>query len=227
MKRVRLMTKRMIAVIVGVLIAAALTVAVFPLPSRASEDTSAVIYFTGIGCPHCAKVDPVLLEEWTSDYKNLVVIEYEIYQQGENAVLIDTYNESYSSGYGIPLVIFDREKSIAGDGPILDSFEDELSKHSSNPVLNRDGSAEQFDELDVNTLPFFPKLWARGRVAVKTSYVAAESEGSDSSRIVKRFLTSDDISFLVEEESLEPCLNREVQLSGGSVSFDHCANIGV
>ena len=39
------------------------------------DDPTCVVYFTGIGCPHCAKSDPVLLENYLHKYPNQIVIE--------------------------------------------------------------------------------------------------------------------------------------------------------
>ena len=36
------------------------------------------VYITGIGCPNCAVTDPVVFSEFTANYPNLVIIEYEI-----------------------------------------------------------------------------------------------------------------------------------------------------
>jgi len=83
-------------------------------PAVAVESTC-VVFFTGIGCPHCAKVDPVLHEELPEKYPDLVIIEYEIYQERGNASLIYEYDDVYSSGLGIPLIIFGKDDFLIGD----------------------------------------------------------------------------------------------------------------
>lgn len=134
-----------------------LALGIFPSTSFAAE-TTCLVYFTGIGCPHCAKVDPVVLEKLPEEYPNLVVIEYEIYQEKENAPLFYKYNEVYGSGLSIPLVIFDQERFIAGDKPILSNIRQEIEK--SNPCPLIDGSAVIFEELDISQLPGKPKIWS-------------------------------------------------------------------
>ena len=73
----------------------------------ATEDGNAcAVYFTGIGCPHCTKVESFIHEQLLEKYPNLKIIEYEIYQEQANASLLYEYNTVYNSGLGIPLIIF-------------------------------------------------------------------------------------------------------------------------
>ncbi|MCD6478292.1 MAG: hypothetical protein J7L44_00190, partial [Candidatus Diapherotrites archaeon] len=85
------------------------------------------VYFTGIGCPHCAKTDPVVLGKLPQQYKNLIIVEYEIYQLRENAPLLAAYNSAYNSGLGVPLIIFGKNQSIIGDSSILNNIEGVLN----------------------------------------------------------------------------------------------------
>lgn len=124
------------------------------------EDSICVVYFTGIGCPHCAKVDPVVLEQLPEEYPDLVVIEYEIYQETENAPLLYEYNNVYGSGLGIPLAIFGKDNFIVGDTPILKNIKGMIEK-GSNPCPLIDGSSIDFEELDVSNLPGKPVIWPK------------------------------------------------------------------
>ena len=64
------------------------------------------VYFTGIGCPHCAKVEP-FAKDLLEEYPNLVLLKYEIYQEQQNAPLLTTYASNYGIDRpGIPLIIF-------------------------------------------------------------------------------------------------------------------------
>ncbi len=72
----------------------------------AQESTVAVVYFRGVGCPRCANTDPLLMVELPKDYgAKLVVIEYEVYQHPENALVFNEYNATYGTGLGVPLVV--------------------------------------------------------------------------------------------------------------------------
>ena len=75
---------------------------VVPTSVYAQDSDICAVYFTGVGCPHCAKTDPVLLEQLVDQYPNLFIVEYEIYHQRENASLLYLYDEQYHSGLGIP-----------------------------------------------------------------------------------------------------------------------------
>lgn len=140
-------------------------------PSFATEGSLCVVYFTGIGCPHCAKTDPVILQELPQKYPNLVIIEYEIYQQTKNALILDSYCQAYnltrcypggpSQCCGIPLVIFGKDKIITGDAPILKGFEKILKEQETNPCPLMDGKSLDFKNLVLSSLPGEPKIWAR------------------------------------------------------------------
>ena len=77
-------------------ISLALSVTVRAQPSE--NNTVCAVYITGIGCPHCAETDPVIFTEKVNEY-NLIVIEYEIYQNQGNAQMIVHYNQEYESGH--------------------------------------------------------------------------------------------------------------------------------
>ena len=79
------------------------------------ESQVCMVYFTGIGCLHCARADPVVLEQLPREYPNLVIIEYEIYEQEQNAPVLDAYNDEYYSGYVIPLIIFNQDQYLDSD----------------------------------------------------------------------------------------------------------------
>ena len=51
-------------------------------------DAMCLVYFTAIGCPNCAVTDPIVLEQWTSENEDLVVMEYMFYDwDDENAAI--------------------------------------------------------------------------------------------------------------------------------------------
>src|SRR6056297_2000338 len=87
-----------------------LSILCFPLFNVSAQEGNSknfcAVYFTGVGCPHCAQTDPEVLQELPEKYENLTVIEYEIYQTPGNPNLMSKYNENYNTGLGIPLLIF-------------------------------------------------------------------------------------------------------------------------
>lgn len=139
-------------------------------PSFAQEsksNTTCIVYLTGLGCPHCAKTDPLILEKLPQKYPNLVVLEYEIYQQKENAPLLLEYNKVYNSGLGIPLVIFDKETFLVGDRLILAEIEKVLQKKRGNLCPLIDGTSVAFEKVDLSTLPGSPKIWTKDKMGVE------------------------------------------------------------
>ncbi len=198
-------------------IVALLTFAV-PQASAQTEKTLCAVYFTGIGCPHCANADPYVLNDLLVKHPELVVIEYELYQIGENAPLLYSYDEVYDSGMGVPLLIFDRDNKLIGDIPIIQNAEAIIGNlgESGCPLL--DGKNAAFAELDISSLPGKPKMWTRDRVLIPGS-------GSDNA-IMKELLTEDDITKVVEGMGFSLTDSEPMPLSGSSVEFQHALMIG-
>jgi len=132
-----------------------------------SSETVCAVYFTGVGCSHCAKADPVVLETLLEQNPNLVIIEYEIYQHKENAPLLYEYNESHGSGLGVPLLIFGKDDYLIGDRPIINNADEIIKRKENNLCPLVDGSAIAFEDLNIASLPGQPKILTevRGRVA--------------------------------------------------------------
>jgi len=161
----------------------------------ADDQKTCVVYFTGKGCPHCAKVDPVLLEQLPKKYPDLVVIEYEIYQEQENAQLLLGYNSAYNSGLGIPLVIFDKNESLVGDVPILNNLERVIKERKGNlcPLIN--GTAIEFKELDFTSLPGKPKIYPQ----------SLSKESAQVGEALPQELTLAKVISLAAVDAVNPC----------------------
>jgi len=186
-------------------------------PVRAAE-TTCIVYFTGIGCPHCAKTDPVIFEQILKEYPDVVVIEYEIYQSRENAPLMSEYNTHYNSGFGIPLVIFNKGEHIIGDIPILQNIRSKIESMKGNPCPLIDGSSIPFESLDITSLPGKPKIWKGERV------ITLVGEKNLNDIMVKGLLENNlsEVFANTEFETIEP---EDVALSGKSLKFDNAVKI--
>ena len=146
-----------------ILILTLITLIIFS-PKVYAQEKICGVYFTGVGCPHCAKTDPVVLEDLLEENPNLFLIEYEIYQQSENAYLLYAYNEKYKSTLGIPLIIFSHEQKIGGDAPILNNIKKIIESLSGgNPCPLYDGTLKNIEEIDINSLPGKPKIWQKNK----------------------------------------------------------------
>lgn len=180
-----------------------------------SMELVCMIYFTGIGCPHCAKTDPVIFKEIVREY-NLTIIEYEIYQtQGNGGVMLD-YADFYNKNewFGIPLVIFSKDRYIIGDSPILQKIREVIEGSGGNKCLLL-GKEEYPSQLDINSLPGKPKIWVGERVLVKgENYLSNNVSLSllyskDPTEVLKEFKDVEQLS--------HPCM----PYSGGEVCFEH------
>lgn len=182
------------------------------------KGVTCAVYFTGVGCPHCAKTDPVLLTQLPKEHPGLIIIEYEIYQQRENAPLLYEYDDVYGSGLGIPLVIFSKEVRIDGDARILQNIEKTLEEQAGNQCPLVDGSTAAFNGLDLSSLPGRPKIWAKERVLIS-------SEGEADSTLLKELLTAEDISRVLEGREFETIDPQPVPLSGRNIEFENAVKI--
>jgi len=186
-------------------------------PGSSAQESVCAVYITGIGCPHCAKVDPLLLEAKLEENPGLVIIEYEIYQQSENAGLLLDYDSVYGTGFGIPLLVFGKGNSIAGDNSIINNIQGIIDK-GANPCPLVSGQ-EEFGEIDLNELPGSPKIWRKDRVLI------ADGKSGDSEAIISAFLSGDVAEALsgLGYSEKEPV---PVPYSGGSLEFENSAKVG-
>lgn len=187
-------------------------------PDSPAVDYVCAVYFTGVGCPHCARTDPIILKELLEDYPNLVVVEYEIYQQQQNAPLLYSYNEVYDSGLGIPLIVFNKDKKRHGDLPILKDITKILGSLDSNPCPLINGSPVSFNELDLDSLPGNPNIWFRDGILIK--------EGRGDSSLLKEVLQTENLSHSLQDVEFKIIDAKPVHLSGEMVNFDNAVKLG-
>lgn len=168
------------------------------------------VYFTGIGCPHCSNVDPILFKE-TVRNNDVFIIEYEIYQQRQNAPLIMTYNDKYNTGLGVPLLIAgdSHDKAMVGDSPILQNLDNAIDNNRNNLITLADESIS-FEELDMSKIPGLPNIWYKNRVAIKKNINTLENQ------TIKDFLIDGIVPNITRKHN-----SNEVQLSGDKVIFEN------
>ncbi len=229
------MKKRIFAILV-----LSLLLGFFSFTSAQDDNATCAVYITGVGCPHCVNTDPVILEDLLKEYPDLVIIEYEIYQQRENAPLIEKYDENYNSGLGIPLIIFNKDEHIIGDRPILNNIRGTIAKLKGNPCPLIDGSFQNFEELDLAILPGQPKIWIQERILAKTNEEREWILGWNGETIEKRNSTeinpNDILQKLVLSGNIPSIINEmhyasispiAVPLSGKYVNFDNAIKFKV
>ncbi len=175
------------------------------------------IYFTGVGCSHCAKTDPFVLEQLPQKYPQLIIFEYEIYQKQENAPLLYQYNQEYGSGMGVPLAIFGQNDFLIGDSPILENIEGVIDK-KTNKLPSLQGTVS-FNNLSLSSLPGKPTIWSRGRVLTKIQDSQIENG------FLKDLLLKEDLASVLEKINYEIVEPQEIALSGKSLSFEKAIKI--
>lgn len=174
-------------------------------------------YFTGIGCPHCAKADPLVLQEMVKEHPRFLVMEYEIYQLRENAPILQEYDSKYNTGLGVPLIIFGRDDAIKGDRPIMNNLEARIENLQKDKCLTPEGEMS-FKNLSISELPGKPKIWTDERILIK------EGSGNVSDEVLGELLTENPKEALkdISSQTVEP---EPVALSGSRVRFKNAARV--
>jgi len=212
-----------VKVLKGILLILFLSLFLLPSNIQAQENTQlkSITYFTGIGCPHCAKVAPVLHEKVNAD-GNFLVVEYEIYQQSANAKYLNTYASKYGSGTGIPLVFYDEPNYDFGDAKILKNFDTNLAKTPINTFELPDGYMNILS-ADLNKFEGKPKIYGKDRVAYQNTNKDLSPE---ENALIRDFLLAQDLNTYVKELSGKKVKTLTVKISGAEEVYDYGISIG-
>ena len=161
------MNKKIIYYCLGILIVFFISFSYSALAQSAlsADDSSCFVYFTGVGCPHCSQVDPIVLEKTLAAHPDVFILEYEIYQEKENAPLLMSYNDQYQTGLGIPLLITSPQEKLIGDKSIINNIEQIITENPHNACLLLEKSSD-FVQLDIDSLPGKPKIWQADRILI-------------------------------------------------------------
>ena len=201
----------------------------FKIAKAAGLDTNynCLVYFTGVGCPHCAKTDPVIFEKLLPEEKNLVVLEYEIYQSQNNAPLLDSYCQNYKLPYclpqklpccGIPLAIFSQGNILTGDKPILTNIRQKIKNTSYNNCSLANGTSISLEDLNLTSLAGYPKVWYQNRILIKQG-------NRGNNQILKKLLLTDNIARTLKSISYQTVKPKPVALSGRFVKFNNAIKV--
>ncbi len=188
-------------------------------PALAVEEreVSCSVYFTGVGCPHCAKTDPFIFKEFLQTHPNLVVIEYEIYREQENAVLLQEYDAEYISGFGIPKMIFGKGNLLSGDITIVSGLEG-AAEAGPNPCP-LPGKREFIGEIDIQSLSGKPGIWRNERVLLPKT-------GQGDGNALMEVLLAEDVAEALEGKGYRTAEPRPVEYSGGKMEFGNAVELG-
>ncbi len=152
------------------------------------------VYFTGNGCPHCAKAKPAI-DDVMKSTPNLVLIKYEIYQEQANAPVLDAYASAYNITPSIPLLIFGKDDSLQGDSPIISKLRTKISSLESNSCPLIDGNALNFNQCNLTSLPGKPEVFiGEKNIPINSTCVVEKKE-----------LTLAKILSLAAVDAINPC----------------------
>lgn len=179
-----------------------------PSISTTNKDRTTLVYFTGIGCPHCAVTDKILFQNALAK-DNLLIIEYELYKTQGNAGLLTKYSKSYKNKIGIPQAVFgtSSDKILGGKERIKNHLNEVISSNKGNPVIFP-GKINTFEDMNLADLIGMPKIWYKNRAAVRTY---KDSQNSES---VKTFILKGELPPSVEDSG-----SIEIKHSGFAMTF--------
>ena len=148
-----------------------------------AEEKVEVNFFYGDGCPHCAKVEPVI-DVLKTKFPQVLFNSYEIYHNQDNALslykLYDEYKVPQEDRGGVPIVFIGSEYFM-GDKPIIDNLENKIianlslipnktdTEVSTTPVVSsQEPKAADTDQSNTPVKKSY-SLWAIAGAAVVDS----------------------------------------------------------
>ncbi len=188
-----------------------------PLKTQAKEPVCAT-YLTQVGCTHCAKTDPVVLNEVFDKHSNFYVIEYEVFKDKVNAPFLMDYHEKYSTPLGVPTLVFGKQDFLVGDRDILKNLDQNINQKEGNKCSLKTGETVSLNNLDFNTLAGKPKIWHNNKILVK-------QKGGADNAFLHQLLTTNSPEKLIKENRFDLTKPKKIALSGQSIKFDKAANI--
>jgi glutaredoxin len=187
----------------------------------AFDGTVCLVYFTRIGCPHCAATDPTVLGELPLKYSGRVaVVEYEVSSDAVNSRLLGDYVGKAGSQQGVPQLFYSGG-FIVGDEPILTAVDDVIGERlpGGSPCFLPDASLN-FREINPSRLPGNPKIWFKDRVLIR------EAGSSGVPDDVLRSLLFSDNPATAYPGVMAETTPAPAQLSGSEIQFTHALRGG-
>ncbi|MCD4666789.1 hypothetical protein K8R47_03190, partial [archaeon] len=160
--------------------------------------------------------DLSLLIEYTAQYPNLIVIEYEIYHsQASNYETANKYFQSYVfiGRAGVPFLIFNKDQTAMGRFEVLDSNEI-IKTLDSNKCPLEDGSSVDFKDLDITNLNGKVNIWTKNKILI------SDGSGVGNNELLKKLLTEEEISSALKEIEFEEIFTNSVYMSGSEIKFE-------
>lgn len=186
------------------------------------------VYITGIGCPACAKVEPLLFSQLLLEFPELVIIEYEVYQARQaNREITTKYFDSFiceDARPGIPFLILNGNCYI---GPFrIEEAAQEIRQKTHSFCALPSGEQIPLSELIPSELAGQPRIWTKNRVFILESSDFSALEGRTRDRCLVNLIRAanlEDVLEKIEHQRVEP---EPVNTSGGERTFAKAAILG-
>ncbi len=185
------------------------------------QELKAFTYFTGIGCPHCAKISPTIHKSVNSQ-NGLLMIEYEIYQESSNARTLYSYNSKYGYELAIPLILYAPKDFNQGDTPILDNFDTQITKLQTN-TIELSNKTVSWTDLNLNDFEGKVKLLTKDRMAMQSN---TKDLNTEQMVLIKEFLVAKDLDTYVQTLQGTKVKDMTIEYPGGNEIYTHGVNIG-
>lgn len=193
-------------------------------PVYAQEQESSnkyAIYFAGIGCPHCARVSPILNKKINEG--GFVVIEYEIYKNLGNAQVLNEYANSYNLDLGIPQLFFSNDIKGSGDTPILNKLDQMITDSSPDVIYLPNGINIPFKNLNLNTLERYPSIYSKDRIAIRKNLKEITNTQNE---MIKQFISAPTVEEAIANLDGKTVKPEKVEYSGGYLNYENAIEIG-
>jgi len=206
---------------------------VFSLDPIAPESLSSMdknvcaVYFTKLGCPHCAKVDPVLFGDMVRN-KDVLIIEYEVAGKSVNAQQIIPYvTGGYKSSYDVPQLILSKDQVYFSED-ITSKLDKYYETNKNNQYSNsfctlpadiyKDGDTT-FSQLKINELSGLPTIWYKDRALFKTG------DSNISNEQLYKLLTDFNVDVVIKDNYHKILEDTSIEISYGKIKFDNAVQL--
>ncbi|MFA5623022.1 MAG: cytochrome c biogenesis CcdA family protein [Candidatus Dojkabacteria bacterium] len=193
---------------------------VLQVSAQESTQPKFAVYFGGIGCPHCARVTPVLLKRVQEG--EMIVMEYEIYKNLANSQALSGYADSYGLSLGVPQIMFDRELKYSGDTPILNNLDEMIQNAPQGEIFLADGKSVSFEDLNLSDLTRYPTFYSKDRIAIRKSLTKLTDEQNNQ---IKNFISSSTIKEAITDLNGKKSKTEKAEYSGGSLKFENALEV--
>ncbi len=190
------------------------------LSAFANTEKKIGITFTGIGCPHCAKVSPELHRRVQDG--SLILIEYEMYKTVANSQVFNTYIDSYKLDLGVPQLMFDGKNRNIGDTPIINNIDEMITKAQGDRIYLSNGDSITYQDLNLNSLSRYPIIYSKDRAAVRYSITTLSEEENIQ---IKNFIFESDLNKAIEGLSGKDTKPELITTPSGNLKFENALKV--